>query len=299
MHEGSASSKRISLGSAFENVCPQTLTPLTLLPSHPSLPRCLVPTIHTGMHECHTLRRSRFSRHSQLDDAQTTCSRLCPSGTCLKAEPELRRSTLNTALKLQAIADAGFKSVEMGFPDLQQYAKQKLGDLYQPLSDDDGSGDLESLREIARDVRVLLDSLGLEVLCLQPFSQFEGYTGRQAHQREARFKKAKAWMEIMQVLRCDMLQVGSTDDRASTQDRDVIVRDLQDLADLANGKNMRIAYEVGLRGQRISAVSTLRIPCSPLMMMTTMMMGNARCGAGRPTMIHGAISGRSAKRVSE
>jgi len=147
-------------------------------------------------------------------------------------------------LKLQAIADAGFTSVEMGFPDLQQYAQQKLGDLYKPLSDEDGSGDLTSLKQIARDIRLLLDNLNLEVLCLQPFSQFEGYTGEQSHTRDQRFNKAKAWMEIMKVLKCDMLQVGSTDDRASTSDRKTIVRDLQELADLAKENNMRIGYEM-------------------------------------------------------
>ena len=127
-------------------------------------------------------------------------------------------------------------------PDLQQYAKQQLGDTFEPLSDEDGSGDIQSLLKITKQVKSILDKLNLKVLCLQPFSQFEGYTDKR--KRDDRFKKAKVWMDVMEEAGCDMLQVGSTDDKESTNDRTVIVKDLQELADMAAKRNMRIGYEV-------------------------------------------------------
>ena len=150
-------------------------------------------------------------------------------------------SPCSQALKLQAISEAGFESIEVGIPDIQAYAQQQLGDSFKPLSDEDGSGDIEDLLKIAEEVKKLCDRLNLKVLCLQPFSQFEGYTDPK--KREARFKKAKVWMDVMEALGTDMLQVGSTDDKESTSDRKVIVKDLQELADMAGKRGMRIGYE--------------------------------------------------------
>lgn len=127
-------------------------------------------------------------------------------------------------------------------PDLQAYAQQKLGGSFTPLSDDDGSGDLDSLLSVAEDIKSQCLKLNLKILCLQPFSQFEGYTDQK--KRQAKFKKAEVWMNVMQAVGTDMLQVGSTDDRSTTSDRNVIVKDLQELADMAAKRNMRIGYEV-------------------------------------------------------
>lgn len=145
-------------------------------------------------------------------------------------------------MKLEAISQAGFDSIELGMPDLQAYAQQQLGPSFTPLSDEDGSRDLSSLIKIAEEVKALCMQLKLEILCLQPFSQFEGYKDDQ--KRESRLRKAKVWMDVMEVLGTDMLQVGSTDDKESTADRDVIVQDLRELADLAAKRGMRIGYEV-------------------------------------------------------
>jgi len=144
-------------------------------------------------------------------------------------------------LKLEAISKAGFESIELGMPDLQTYAQQQLGNSFNPLSEDDGSGDLDALLPIAKDIRAQCSKLGLRILCLQPFSQFEGHTDDK--KREAKFRKAEAWMKVMEAVGTDMLQVGSTDDRSTTSDRNVIVKDLQDLAELAAKRNMRIGYE--------------------------------------------------------
>ncbi|KAK9895327.1 putative 3-dehydroshikimate dehydratase [Cystobasidium minutum MCA 4210] len=145
-------------------------------------------------------------------------------------------------MKLEAIAQAGFDSIELGMPDLQAYAQQQLGSSFTPLSEEDGSGDLRSLIKIAEEVKQLCQDLKLEILCLQPFSQFEGY--KDDNKREARLRKAKVWMDVMEALGTDMLQVGSTDDKESTSDRETIVQDLTELADLAAKRGMRIGYEM-------------------------------------------------------
>lgn len=129
-------------------------------------------------------------------------------------------------------------------PDLQAYAMQKLGgkSSFQEISDEDGSGDVDKLLQVAREVKKMCQDLNLKVLCLQPFSEFEGYTD--SKKREAKFNKARVWMDVMEAVGTDMLQVGSTDDTESMGDREVIVRDLRELADMAGKRGMRIGYEV-------------------------------------------------------
>ncbi|KAF8244317.1 xylose isomerase-like protein [Wilcoxina mikolae CBS 423.85] len=75
-------------------------------------------------------------------------------------------------------------------------------------------------------------------MVLQPFSNFEGYTGKK---REEAFSRARGWRRILDSLGCDMLQVGSNDDTTSSGDPDVIAADLAELADLMAPK--RVAYE--------------------------------------------------------
>jgi len=81
-------------------------------------------------------------------------------------------------------------------------------------------------------------ALNLTILMLQPFSQFEGYHGTR---RAEVFGKARYWAELMDALRCGMLQVGSNDDPEATGDTADIVRDLQELADMVAPR--RVAYE--------------------------------------------------------
>lgn len=70
-------------------------------------------------------------------------------------------------LKLQAIADAGFKWTEVAMPDLEQYAESRFKD-YQKL-DASGSGDLDKLVEAAEEIHKQCLQLGLHVLTLMPY----------------------------------------------------------------------------------------------------------------------------------
>lgn len=139
--------------------------------------------------------------------------------------------------KLRAISSAGFSAIELGFPDLVTFAKDYLQQNVEAT-------DYDELCMAAMDVKSTCDDLGLKILMLQPFTNFEGWPA-ESEERKSVFEKAKNWMRVMEALGCDMLQVGSADtpkDQIST-DRDRIVADLTELADLLATKGMRIAYE--------------------------------------------------------
>ncbi|KDQ58865.1 hypothetical protein JAAARDRAFT_192446 [Jaapia argillacea MUCL 33604] len=153
-------------------------------------------------------------------------------------------------IKLRAIAAAGFSSVEIAFPNLEAYAKQQHQE-YQKI-DNSGRGDVEVLCKVARKVRGMCEELGLEVLALHPFSQFEGY--EDVSKREEGFARAQTWFKVMNALNCQMLQVGSSNDPSISSDYEIIARDLRQLADEAAAQEppIRIAYEMWAWGVHVN-----------------------------------------------
>src|SRR4028119_1702797 len=99
---------------------------------------------------------------------QTVIATVCLSGTL----PE----------KLEAIAAARFKGVEIF------------------------ENDLLSFNGTPRDVRKLVEDLGLEVITFQPFRDFEGMP---EPQRSKVFARAERKFDVMQELGCDLLMVCS------------------------------------------------------------------------------------------
>ncbi|KAI5820528.1 xylose isomerase-like protein [Pyronema omphalodes] len=136
--------------------------------------------------------------------------------------------------KLSAISAAGFMGIELGFDDLLSFAQRYL---HNPTI---SATSYDQLCIAAQKVRLLCapNNNNLTILVLQPFNNFEGYTGEK---RKAAFEKAAGWKRILEALGCDMLQVGSNDDPESSGDYDTIARDLKELADLMAPK--KIAYE--------------------------------------------------------
>lgn len=152
--------------------------------------------------------------------------------------------------KLEAISQAGFKGIELSFPDLLSHANElvKLGKIKSPSSSqkNNGSGvaedDWPTLCEAAKSAAHLCTTHGLKILVLQPFANFEGWP-QGSPERDAVFARAKGWLSIMEASGCDMLQVGSTDSPAASGDRSKLAADLGELADLLRPKGFRIAYE--------------------------------------------------------
>ena len=101
--------------------------------------------------------------------------------------------------KLRAIASAKFSAIELGFPDLLSFASSHLGKEVGPYDYDD-------LCIAGQEVKKLCEEVGLKVLVLQPFANFEGWP-EGSKEREDAFRRAKGWIRIMQAVGTDMLQV--------------------------------------------------------------------------------------------
>ena len=137
--------------------------------------------------------------------------------------------------KLEAINGAGFKGCELGFPDLLDFAKEHLQRDVKP-------NDYESLCEAGQAVKRICKRLGITIVMLQPFANFEGWPQGSSERKDA-FDRAKGWIEIMQAVGTDMLQVGSSDAPGITSDTKEMASDLAELADMLNSHGFRLAYE--------------------------------------------------------
>ncbi|KAL4984721.1 xylose isomerase-like protein [Aspergillus falconensis] len=157
-------------------------------------------------------------------------------------------STIPLPQKLSALHLAGFNGIELGFPDLLAYACTLHN---RSVSETD----YDALRIAAAEVKKLCMAHGLEILMLQPFSNFEGWP-RGSKERADAFERARGWISIMEACGTSMLQVGSSDtplekmaqasgsERGQVQGpRADIVADLRELADLLAAKGFRLAYE--------------------------------------------------------
>ncbi|KAL4908697.1 hypothetical protein BDW74DRAFT_165496 [Aspergillus multicolor] len=156
-------------------------------------------------------------------------------------------TTIPLPQKLSAIQLAGYNGIELGFPDLLAYASSLTGR-------DVSENDYDSLRIAAAEVKKLCIAHGLEILMLQPFSNFEGWP-RGSKEREDAFDRAREWISIMEAAGTKMLQVGSSDtplhkmsppstsENGATGPRADIVADLRELADLLGAKAFKLAYE--------------------------------------------------------
>lgn len=139
--------------------------------------------------------------------------------------------------KLTALSTAGFTGIELGLPDLLSFACTFH-------SKDIQEDDYDALCTAGIEVQRLCKHSGLQIMMLQPFSNFEGWPIGSAERADA-FTRARGWIRIMQAVGTDMLQVGSTDSPSSkiTGDLDDLAADLAELADLLAPHRFKLAYE--------------------------------------------------------
>ena len=138
--------------------------------------------------------------------------------------------------KLDAIAKAGFKGIELGFPDLLSFAssidKQEVSNY-----------DYDALASAASEVKKLCEQHGIRVVMLQPFANFEGWA-QGSKEREDAFRRVQGWVRIMQNVGCDMLQVGSSDSPHITSSPSELANDLRVLCkEYLAPHGFRLAYE--------------------------------------------------------
>lgn len=145
----------------------------------------------------------------------------------------LPRHTLHQ--KVEALSQARFDGMELSFPDLQAFASRHLGR-------DVPADDYVSLCEAGVEVRKLVEGHGLKIIVLQPFSNFEGWP-RGSREREEAFARARGWINVMDAVGTDMLQVGSSDSEGITDNVSELAADLAELADMLAPRGYRLAYE--------------------------------------------------------
>ena len=127
--------------------------------------------------------------------------------------------------KLEAIAAAKFKGVEIF------------------------ENDLLSFNGTPKDVRQIAGDLGLEIITLQPFRDFEGMP---ADKRARAFARAERKFDVMDELGCDLLMVCSNVAPDSLGGIDRAAADLRELAERAKTRGMRIGFEALAWGRHIN-----------------------------------------------
>ncbi len=127
-------------------------------------------------------------------------------------------------MKLSAAAKAGFRAVELFENDLTFFS---------------GS---------ARDVRAMADDLGVRIVALQPFRDFEAMPPAQ---RRANFERAARKFDLMQDLGAELLSLCSNVSEATIDDPARAAADLRELAEMAERAGMRIGYEALAWGRHV------------------------------------------------
>ncbi|CAI7664661.1 unnamed protein product [Penicillium bialowiezense] len=138
--------------------------------------------------------------------------------------------------KLEQASKVGFKGIEIFYEDLD-YCARKLAGNDQPSAD--------QLLRAAEQIQTKCQSQGLEIIALQPFLFYEGLKDREQHARLV--QKMELWLQIVKRLKTNTIQIPANFLPADqlTNDIDVIVADLRQLADMGAAQSpvVRYAYE--------------------------------------------------------
>ncbi len=118
--------------------------------------------------------------------------------------------------KLEAIAAAGFKGVELF------------------------ENDLLTFNGTPHDVRRTVERLGLKIVTFQPFRDFEGMP---ESRRERVFQRAERKFDTMQELGCELLMVCSNVSPESLGGVDRAAGDLRELGERAAKRGLRVGFE--------------------------------------------------------
>ena len=109
--------------------------------------------------------------------------------------------------------------------------------------------DLVTFSGTPADVRDACRELGLDIVTLQPFRDFEGMP---PGQRERAFARAERKFDVMQELGCDLLMICSNVSPDSLGGIDRAAADLRELGERAARRGLRIAFEALAWGRHIN-----------------------------------------------
>ena len=109
--------------------------------------------------------------------------------------------------------------------------------------------DLITFNGSPSEVRQRTDQLGLNILALQPFRDFEGMPD---DQRTRVFARAECKFDVMEGLGCDLLMICSNVSADSLGGIDRAAADLRELGERASKRGLRIAFEALAWGRHIN-----------------------------------------------
>jgi 4-hydroxyphenylpyruvate dioxygenase len=142
--------------------------------------------------------------------------------------------------KLDAAQKYGYQGIELFHEDLADIAES----LYSEPSSAAGPSEQAQIAA-ARHIRRLCEARNIEIVCLQPFSHYDGLLDRDEHER--RLDQLRFWFELSRELGTDIIQIPASFLPAHlvTEDLDLIVSDLREVADMGLRANppVRFAYE--------------------------------------------------------
>ncbi|CAG7995009.1 unnamed protein product [Penicillium olsonii] len=142
----------------------------------------------------------------------------------------------NFGHKMEQASKAGFKGMEIFYEDLDYLARSISGN-DEPTS--------EHLLQAADQIYSICQAQGLEIIVLQPFLFYEGLKDRAQHGKL--IEKMQFWLQLAKRLDTRTIQIPANFLPADqlTDDVDVIVADLQQVADMgaAETPTIRYAYE--------------------------------------------------------
>ncbi|KAL2179386.1 xylose isomerase-like protein [Thermothelomyces heterothallicus CBS 202.75] len=144
------------------------------------------------------------------------------------------------ATKMDAAHKYGYQGIELFHEDLVDVAYSLSSETPSP----EGPSQ-EAQAAAARHIRRLCQARGIEIICLQPFSHYDGLLDREEHER--RLGQLELWFTLARELGTDMIQIPASFLPASrvTEDLNLIVSDLQIVADMGLRQDppIRYAYE--------------------------------------------------------
>lgn len=144
--------------------------------------------------------------------------------------------------KLKQAASHNFTGIEIFYEDLEYHAKAKTGGLTD-----------SNLLSAAQEIGTLCADLHLEIIALQPFMFYEGLTDRTEH--SSRIQELHLWFQLIKLLNTTTIQIPSNFlIEGITGDREVIVADLREVADLGAKEfpPVRFVYEALCWGKHVN-----------------------------------------------
>jgi 4-hydroxyphenylpyruvate dioxygenase len=143
--------------------------------------------------------------------------------------------------KLEAAHRYGYQGIELFHEDLADVAQSLSSEAPSPSGGPSEAAQLDAARHILR----LCRARDIAVVCLQPFSQYDGLLDREQHAR--RLDQLRFWLDLAHALETDIIQIPANflPARYVTEDMEVIVSDLRAVADLGASASppVRFAYE--------------------------------------------------------